>query len=214
VSRLALIRLGPCATVGLINSGVERRLLYDSTGIRRFPHRRTNVVVDHNKARPVGEVLDLFEMDDTVPAGVRDARWLVARCRIDDDAPAWLKRGTGASISFCKGFESTVGGWPIIRSGWLNEVTVCSPAHKPVEPLAQVMLLRVEEPGPVQSKPAQSKRQPQLVRRPAVSRAQKNASEMAELHRRIDAAGPGADVEAIIVAMQLEMRGRLWRLEA
>jgi hypothetical protein len=46
---------------------------------------------------------------------------------------------------------------------------------------------------------------------PVRSRRSRNERDLDELHRRIEAAGPDADVGAILVSMKLEKSGR-WRL--
>jgi hypothetical protein len=158
MSRIALVRLGPTVSFELIDSNQTKRTLYDSTGIRPVPGKVAPVVIDHDMDRRVGEVLELVTMDDVEPWPVC-ARWLCARVRLSDDAPAWLKRGTPASISYYTMFESEINGWPIIREGLLNEVTLCSATHKPVEPLAKVILLRDEPAAEV------IHHQPQLLRR-------------------------------------------------
>lgn len=139
MTQIALIQLGPAPTAGLINSTAERRTLYDQ--IKMLPKIGAAVVVDHDPNRPVGEVLDVFTMD--WPEPVPDARWLFARARIDHP-PAWLERGSGASISFIPTFVREAFGWEVVREGWLKEVTLCSPTHIPVEELARVVTLREE----------------------------------------------------------------------
>lgn len=147
MSRTGIVRLGPRATVGLLNSRVAKRTLYGDD-IRMLAHKPTPVVLDHDDDQEVGEVLELFTFDDWVPAGVPDARWLAARIRLHDDAPAWIKKGTGASISFWPGYvNNDFFGWQRVASAVLKEVTLCSSATSPVEPLAQVLTLSESQPA-------------------------------------------------------------------
>src|SRR5436190_5253124 len=150
MSRIALIRLGPTASAEIMNSDLERRTLYGR--VRMLP-AGAPVVIDHDENRSIGRVLDVFEMWDSVH-GVR-SRWITARARIDDDKrPGWLKTGTGASISMLPLSKSEWNGWPITRDGALEEVTVCSPDTRPIEPCAKVLSLRAEELPIVAAAPA------------------------------------------------------------
>lgn len=138
MSHKALIRLGPIATVDMINSDARKdgRLLYDQ--MRLAPG--APVCVNHERGREVGTVTELIRMPDT-PFGL----WLVARCKIDNP-PDWLKRGTAASFGFATLLRGEFHGWEICRRGLLNEVSVLSPGVKPAEPLAQVVLLTRDDP--------------------------------------------------------------------
>lgn len=53
------------------------------------------VIVDHDKERVVGRVLDLLTRYED-----GEGTWLVARCEIDDRAPSWIKKGTPASFGY------------------------------------------------------------------------------------------------------------------
>lgn len=202
MSKIALIRLGPTASAEIMNSDLEKRTLYGR--VRMLP-QGANVVIDHDEHRSIGRVLDVFEMDDVVH-GVR-SRWVTARARIDDDKrPGWLKIGTGASISMLPLSKSEWFGWPITRDGALEEVTVCSPDTRPIEPCAKVLSLRDEEIPMLSGRPREvvpivAATPPALPAR----RRSRDQREMDELRRRLDAAGPGADFELILEALRQEL---------
>jgi hypothetical protein len=192
MSRTALIRLAPTISHAIVNSEAERRTLYEDVKI--LPYLETPAVcIDHDdENRKIGEVLRLLKFEDTVLYPVV-APWLVASVRLFDNAPAWIKRGTGASISTKGGFESEMFGWPVKRHAILHEVSVCSATHTPVEPCARVLLIEDEK----------------AARAPAPSaRPTKAQREYAELHRRIDAAlelDPNADIGLVINNMKTEL---------
>jgi hypothetical protein len=145
VSRVALLRLAPLTnSLALINSDARRRELFDKVtpAIKGVP-----LVVDHE--HQIGELLKLLELDDVDP--VPTTRWLCASVRVDEE-PSWLKRGTGASMGYRVLQRGELFGWPVIRHAYLDEVTVCSPSYRPVEPLARVVYVEDEAPQKVQTR--------------------------------------------------------------
>ncbi len=199
MSRTALVRLAPQVDLKWINnSDAERRVLY--SGTRLASGHTTRVVLDHDYDRRIGEVVELFQTRELL-LGV-DAPWLYARVRLDDDAPGWIKRGVGASISTVASSDKELNGWTTRRFGICREVTLCD-ASKPAEPLAQVLYVEEEQAKPPPR--AQTRRERE---RDELRRAQANWRE--ELERRYDAAiaaaaGGIVDYGAIIRGLQSEL---------
>ncbi len=190
MSKIAYIRLGPTLSHTIINSSAEPRTLYDDVQLLAF-REPPPVCIDHQKDHRVGEVLELLTLEDMALYPVV-APWLIARVRLHDNAPGWIRKGTGASISTTLGVESDFGGWLVRRKPVLSEVTVCSAKTQPCEPLARILLIE-DEPKPA----------PVAARTPTKLEQQRN-----ELNRRIDlalAANPNADVGAIITGYKIEI---------
>jgi hypothetical protein len=147
------------------------------------------LVVDHNLERQIGIVDELAELDDA------DGIWLTARCRLTEQPP-WLKRGTGASMGYKPLWSQQIGAGHCVRDAILEEVTVVL-RQAPREPLAKVALLYTPEPklAPA-AKP---------TRLPSQRRRRTGVDEMAELRRRLDAAGPAADFETILEHLKDEL---------
>ena len=82
---------------------------------------------------------ELFEHPDT------DGLWLAASCTVSDP-PEWLKRGTGASVSFIDLHRQSIDGWERVLRGIVREVFVLSPSVEPAEPQARVCWLGEESP--------------------------------------------------------------------
>jgi hypothetical protein len=105
------------------------------------------LLVNHDRTREVGSVLELLELPDT------DGNWLAARCRVDAP-PTWLEQGkTKASFSYAVARSQRIGGWVRVLRGVLNEVSLLAPGVAPAESRAKVVLLR-EAPGGSMSLPA------------------------------------------------------------
>lgn len=102
----------------------------------------TPVCVDHVKDRRIGVVRELSEFADV------DGLWLCARVRIDRP-PAWLRKGSSASISYASAGSCSLGpDHERITRGLVTEVSLLSPGVRPEEPRARVVLLeRVEAPA-------------------------------------------------------------------
>ncbi len=191
MSKIAYVRLGPALSHTIINSSAEPRTLYDDVQLLAF-REPPPVCIDHQKDHRIGEVLNLYTFEDMALYPVV-APWLIARVRLHDNAPGWIRKGTGASISTTLGAESDFGGWQVRRKPFLAEVTLCSAKTQPCEPLARVLLIEDEpKPAPVA----------------AARTATKLELQRAELNRRITAAldaNPHADVGAIITGYKIEI---------
>jgi hypothetical protein len=154
------------------------------------------LLIDHDEGRRIGTVESLDEFEDT------DGRWITARWELYPDAPEWIRRGTGASWAYKAARRSSyVEGY--VYGAFVTEVTLVQ-EQVPLEPRARVALLYEPEP-PARPLPTHAPT-PR-----ARNRRTRGQAEIAELHRRIAAAGHDADVEAILVSMKLEQTGR-WRL--
>jgi hypothetical protein len=143
MTKRALIRVAPSATGNLLLSDARRedRIVFDTMKLN--PNRVDwPVLVDHDPDQVVGQVLDLFRMDDVPPFD----QWLTVRCQITEP-PAWLKKSTPASFGYFPVQRSQVNGWEIVRRGYVNEVSVLSPGTRPAEDLARVCLLRDDDLG-------------------------------------------------------------------
>ncbi len=103
------------------------------------------VVINHDVDREVGRVHEIFVME--WPEGSEMRRWNVARCSLIDPLPGWLRRGTGASFSHRRLHTHSLNGWDHVTSAFVDEVTLVGPDFEPVEPLAEVLLLRRDAPG-------------------------------------------------------------------
>jgi hypothetical protein len=99
------------------------------------------VLVDHDKARPIGFIKEIFNHPDT------DGEWLCALTTITDP-PAWLKRGTAASISYATATRGSLGEAQRILRGLVTEVSVLSPGVRPAEPRARVLREASNAPRP------------------------------------------------------------------
>jgi len=109
-------------------------------GVRWLPSKTSvPLVCDHDMNRMVGEVTDIHVWPWVDGSG--SGRWLVAECTVTDP-PSWLRRGTGASWCYRKLNEYETWRehkWSVVTSALIDEVTVCSPTHKPMEPGASVL---------------------------------------------------------------------------
>ena len=101
----------------------------------------TPVVIDHDTSRRVGFVRQLFEHPE-----VHDV-WLSALVTITDP-PAWLKRGTPASISYHDFQRQAIGDSERILRGLIPEVSILSPGRRPAEPGARVATFHRTESSP------------------------------------------------------------------
>lgn len=132
MSRRALVHIGRIYTGDPIPDGQKR---YGRNGMKLAPWvESVPVLVDHDEARRIGTVerLDIF---DDASTGL----WLTASCTLYPDAPAWIRKGTGASFGHKLTYRSSfVDGW--LHGGYVEEVTVCR-EQVPREPLARVGLI-------------------------------------------------------------------------
>ena len=93
------------------------------------------VRVDHDRKRLIGRVEEIFRHEDV------DGPWHCARCTITEP-PGWLRRGTPASFGYAVLQRQDLGAGERILRAHVLEVTVCSSAHRAVNPAAQVCMLR------------------------------------------------------------------------
>jgi hypothetical protein len=165
-------------------------------GMKLWPVGTIPLLVDHDQGKRIGLVLALDTFAET------DGDWLVARADLYSDAPDWIRRGTPASFKSELLHESSVvDGY--VYGAYVQEVSLLQHA-KPAEPGAKVLLTYdpVELASRATPLPA-STPTPTLTR--GASRRSRGQAEMDELRRRVDAAGPNADVDKIITAMKFEL---------
>ena len=80
-----------------------------------------------------------------------DQRWIVARCTVTDP-PGWLKKGTKASFSYRVLRSYEFNDWEIVSRALVDDVSIVSSSHKPIEPCTEVLLYRrANEPKPHRS---------------------------------------------------------------
>ena len=131
-----LLRLAPVVTIAELQKPDSGRpyMLQSGCVERLFPDRVLPVVIDHDKSRVVGRVLEFYENDCWT-----GGRWLFARCEVTDP-PAWLRKGTGCSWGYHSLQDQAMpGGWTRELSVAATEVSLLSPSRKPVDPLARVI---------------------------------------------------------------------------
>jgi hypothetical protein len=139
LTQVALIKLGRLVTADLLrnpDSLPAGTTLYQRGALEL--QRDTPVCVDHDEHRPIGRVRELFEHPDT------DGLWLAALTTITAP-PAWLRRGTPASISYINLRTQTLGESCRVLRGLVPEVSVLSPGVKPAQPGARVALLQRDQ---------------------------------------------------------------------
>ncbi len=184
----AAVRLGRIHELG--QEIAPGRLSYDRGGMK-LARKDTPLIVDHDETRRIGRVLELYEWPDTT------ATWLTASVELDPAAPTWIRKGTRASFgSVYRSESSFVEG--LILTGFVLEVSVLLD-QAPAEPGARVMMVYDGEPAA----PKATVIEP--VYMPAPRLSSRHQRELAELNRRIDAAGPNADIEAIMVNLKAEL---------
>ena len=140
----ALVKIAQVVDLNVLNNlDTVRpgRELY-SPGALKLIRPNVPVRIDHEDGREIRRVLSLVEFDDT------DGRWCFARCAIDQ-APGWLRRGTAASMSWCKTgiVREMPGGWTQHTRGHVTEVSILSPSVPPFEAGAKVVLLERTSPA-------------------------------------------------------------------
>jgi hypothetical protein len=139
VTYSALIKLGRIVTADVmpkIIAGEQPADQFYATGALRLMPGTVPVVVDHEMHRSVGQVIELFEADDT------DGRWVWARTAVTD-RPAWLSRGTRCSFGRYNAHVSQFG-WT--HRAFVQEVSLLRDLV-PKEPRAHVATLyRSDEP--------------------------------------------------------------------
>ncbi len=101
--------------------------------------RKDAVVIDHDDDRVVGRIVDLVVTED-MSNGAQPMLWHIAR--VEGDFPPWVRKGTGASFRHRPIHSMNYGAVESVQSAILDEITICSPSHEPVDPLAQVTFLR------------------------------------------------------------------------
>ena len=126
-------------------------------GLRLLQPEGVPLIVDHDATREVGVVHGFLEFADT------DGDWAWARATISDPPP-WLKTGTRCSY----------GSIPVHRShhGWIHrslvqEVSLLSSDHVPLEPRAHVAVLKRTSPATNPAPSASTNRGVEEIRLPA-----------------------------------------------
>jgi hypothetical protein len=180
----------------------DGRNLYSRGGLKFFPGRKdVPLLVNHDPDREIGRVHQLVEWDDI------GGPWLVARANITD-APEWLKKDTGASFGFKAPNESSfIDGW--VYSGYVTEVTVCSPSHKPIEPGAKVVLLERKAPPAAKPKSRPVVAQTETAARKAAPKQQARNLDR-ELLDWLSSAPDGLSeraYEKVLAVLQADLRG-------
>ncbi|HEY2371774.1 MAG TPA: hypothetical protein VGH82_04425 [Gaiellaceae bacterium] len=128
----ALIRVGRLYTGEPVPAGETR---YQRGCMRILPGRIDPIplIVDHNVERQIGLVDVIIELDG----------WLAFRCTLQE-APSWLRKGTGASAGYKVLHRQQLGDGERVLDAILDEVTV-TVGQTPVNAGARVMLLRDDE---------------------------------------------------------------------
>ena len=120
-----LARVVPVYTPVIVNQPELASPLMVCRGALRplFREKPLSVLVDHDPEQRIGTVLDLYTYKD-VDHGTRVRDWWFARCELDE-APGWLKRGSGVS-------------WGVRRSaddaGWRDDAAVLRGHHRDQRP--------------------------------------------------------------------------------
>lgn len=141
----ALIRVAPIQTLERRNDPRwtrRGRTLYQPDALRFLPSRPTvPLLVDHDDEREIGFVREIIRMEDTT------GPWLFARAVVTDP-PAWLRRGTPASLG-SKILRRGTFHDDLVCSAIVDEVSLLSPGVEAAEPLAEVAVLqRVDQASP------------------------------------------------------------------
>lgn len=165
------------------------------------------VLIDHDFNRRVGRVASMYE------GRVDGEAWLMVDAELDTPS-AWLRRGTGVSMAYDVINSSWLGRTEVVGRGELAEVSVLSVLKSPRVRDARV--LSIVETGSARravaaraadhgSLAAATERQAREPASPLVNVARD--PELAELSRRIDAAGRDADVALIVQNLRRELHG-------
>lgn len=171
----------------------EGRLYYGHRMKLALWQKDVPLLVDHDEARQIGRVRELYTFKDT------SGDWLTVSVELDPDAPGWVRKGTPASFKSALLNESSfVENY--IYGAYVQEVSLLL-NERPAEPAARVLLL-------YESEPEATVIEPVLVQAPAPRVSSRDQRELAELNRRIDAAlaaDPHADVGLIIENLKAEL---------
>jgi hypothetical protein len=166
----ALIRVAPIETLERHNDPAwtrPGRTVYNR--LRFLPACPTvPLLVDHDDQHQIGYVRELVRIEDTT------GPWIFGRAVVTSP-PAWLKRGTPASLG-SKILSRSSFHHDVVRDAIVDEISILSAAKQPAEPLAQVTLLERVDPA---SSPAVRPSSPgraageviyggQLIRRPNI----------------------------------------------
>jgi hypothetical protein len=158
MSHTAMLKLGRIfdgAMLHDLDSLPAGRVYFQRGSLRLMPN--TAVCVDHHEDRRVGIVREFFEHQDT------DGQWLAALTTITDP-PAWLKRGTPASLSYIDLHTQTLGQASRVLRGLLIEASILSPGVRPAEARAGVATFHRDEDQVFYSAPGT------VIRRPNIGR--------------------------------------------
>jgi hypothetical protein len=139
VTHSAVIKFAPIWTFERHNDPVWNRAgrtLYEAGSLKFLPSvTEVPLIVDHDEEREIGVVHELSRIEWS------DGPWICARASIYD-APAWLQQyKTKASFSHRNLSTRTYTECELVARALVDEVSVLSPSVKPVEPLAEVLLL-------------------------------------------------------------------------
>ncbi len=134
----ALLRVAPVATSAemMEPESVRHHEMLERGGFRALPGKEIAVEIDH-EGHVIGHVSDTFcELDPT------GGHWLFALAKLDE-VPDWLEPGrSGISITRAATFHKTMpGGWELLRSGTIREISLLSPGVEPAFPRARLMTL-------------------------------------------------------------------------
>ena len=136
MSHIAVIKIAraydPDALLGPVRGSGD---MYAPGGLTFLRRESAPVVIDHDPGKQVGEVHELVVWPFT------DQRWVVARVRLDTP-PGWIKQGTPASFGSRRLWSYELNGWRVISRALVDEVSIVSASHRPVEACAEVVLLR------------------------------------------------------------------------
>jgi hypothetical protein len=133
----ACIQFAPIFTAERMAEGARATDLYQRGSLRFLPSQSSvPLLIDHDKDRAVGVVHELVEWENT------DGPWFIARATVTHP-PEWLKPfRTKASFGYANVERQEIGAWGRVLRALVTEVSLLSPAAKPAEPLAQVVLVQ------------------------------------------------------------------------
>jgi len=120
----------------------EERTLFQR-GSMRMINSSVPLLIDHDPQQQVGQVHEVTEFRDA------DGLWHAATATVDDP-PEWLKRGSACSIGFITLSQTQHHGCLRVLDAALKEVSLVSPTHRPLEPLARVLTLGIAHREPAE----------------------------------------------------------------
>jgi hypothetical protein len=143
VTLAACIQFAPVFTAERMAEGARATDLYQRGSLRFLPSQSSvPLLIDHDKDREVGVVREIVEWENT------DGPWFIARATVTH-RPEWLKAfRTKASFGYANVERQEIGDWGRVLRALVTEVSLLSPAAKPAEPLAQVVLVERSKDSP------------------------------------------------------------------